>query len=163
LEGRRTVRVARHRCLRCRRTYSEPSALLVRGSWYAREVHRRAIDAWQHEGTSLRRVAEGLRSWLGRQERWLLWRPLDSAPPRSAQCLLSASTVHRWLDQAGQRARRQAVGQLAGVPTSGQLLTDGLWARLRGGARRVVLLLTDSVSGVVWPPVVVAGEEAPRP
>jgi Transposase, Mutator family len=161
--GRQAVRVGRHRCLRCRRTYSEPSAWLVRGSWYAREVHRRAIDAWQHEGTSLRRVAEGLRSWLGRQERWLLWRPLEAAPPRTAQCLLSASTVHRWLDQAGQRARRQAVGQLAGVPTSGQLLTDGLWARLRGGARRVVLLVTDSVSGVVWPPVVVAGEEAPRP
>jgi hypothetical protein len=71
--------------------------------------------------------------------------------------------VHRWLDRAGRTARRQAVGQLAGVPTSGQLLTDGLWARLRGGARRVVLLLTDSVSGVVWPPVVVAGEEAARP
>jgi hypothetical protein len=161
--GRQCVRVQRHRCAHCRRTYSEQSALLVRGSWYAREVHRRAIDAWQHEGTSLRRVAEGLRSWLGRQERWLLWRPLDVAPPRAAQCLLSASTVHRWLDRAGRRARRQAVGQLEGVPTSGRLLTDGLWARLRGGARRVVLLLTDSVSGVVWPPVVVAGEEAPRP
>jgi hypothetical protein len=137
--------------------------LLVRGSWYAREVHRRAIDAWQHEGTSLRRAAAGLRSWLGRQERWQLWRPLDAAPPRAAQCLLSASAMHRWLDAAGQRARRQAVGQLAGVPTCGQLLTDGLWARLRGRARRVVLLLTASVSGVVWPPVVVAGEEAARP
>jgi hypothetical protein len=159
-DGRQPVRVTRHRCGRCRRTYSEQSAWLVRGSWYAREVHRRAIDAWQHEGTSLRRVAEGLRSWLGRQERWLLWRPLDVAPPRVAQCLLSASTVHRWLDRAGRRARRQAGEQLAGVPTSGQLLTDGLWARLRGGARRVVLLLTDSVSGVVWPPVVATGEEA---
>jgi hypothetical protein len=47
------------------------------------------------------------------------------------------------------------------VPTSGQVLTDGLWARLQGGATRVVLLLTDSVSGVVWPPVVATGEEAP--
>jgi hypothetical protein len=112
LEGRWTVRVARHRCLRCRRTYSEPSALLVRGSSYAREVQRRALDAWQHEGTSPRRVAEALRSWLGREERSRLWRPLDAAPPRAAQCLLSASTVHRWLEQAGQRARRDAVGPL---------------------------------------------------
>jgi hypothetical protein len=35
-----------------------------------------------------------------------------------------------------------------------------LWARLRGETRRVVLLVADSVSGVLWPPVVVAGEEA---
>jgi hypothetical protein len=104
-----------------------------------------------------------LRSWLGRQERWRRWRPLDPAPPDATRCTLSASTVHRWLDRAGHTARQQAVGQFRGIPTSGQLATDGLWARLRGGARRVVLLLTDSVSGVVWPPVVVAGEEAARP
>jgi transposase-like protein len=161
--GRSVVRVPRHRCERCRRTYSEQSAWLVRGSWYAREVQRGAIDYWQHGGLSLRRTAELWRSWLGRQERWLLWRPLAQPPPRDVQCFLSASTVHRWLDRAGRRARPQAVGQLEGIPTSGQLATDGLWARLRGGARRVVLLLTDSVSGVVWPPVVVAGEEATRP
>jgi hypothetical protein len=161
--GRQAVRVARQRCERCRRTYSEQAPWLVRGSWYAREVHRCGIDHWQHLGTSLRRTAEVLRSWLGRQERWRLWRPLDPVPPGAAPCTLSASTVHRWLDRAGRTARRQAVGQLAGVPTSGQLGTDGLWARLRGGTRRVVLLLTDSVSGVVWPPVVVPGEEAARP
>src|SRR5215210_2152953 len=161
--GRQTVRVARHRCERCRRTYSEHAPWLVRGSWYAREVHRCGIDHWQHLGMSLRRTAEVLRSWLGRQERWRLWRPLDPAPPGAAPCTLSASTVHRWLDRAGRTARQPAVGQLAGIPTSGQLLTDGLWARLRGGAKRVVLLLTDSVSGVVWPPVVVTGEEAARP
>ena len=135
----------------------------MRGSWYAREVQRSAIDHWQHGGTSLRRTAELLRSWLGRQERWLLWRPLDEAPAAATRCYLSASTVHRWLDRAGRTARAQAVGQLAGVPTSGQLGTDGLWARLRGGAKRVVLLLTDSVSGVVWPPVVVDGEAGAAP
>jgi len=126
-------------------------------------VQRSAIDHWQHGGTSLRRTAELLRSWLGRQERWLLWRPLDEAPPAATRCYLSASTVHRWLDRAGRTARHQAVGQLAGIPTSGQLGTDGLWARLRGGTTRVVLLLTDSVSGVVWPPVVVDGEAGARP
>ena len=71
--GRQQVRVQRHHCACCRRTYSEQSALLVRGSWYAREVHRAAIDHWQHAGTSLRRAAELLRSWLGHQERFLLW------------------------------------------------------------------------------------------
>jgi hypothetical protein len=133
---------------------------LVRGSWYAREVQRCAIDHWQHVGTSVRRTAEVLRSWLGRQERWVLWRPLDAAPPDREQCHLSASTVQRWLNRAGEQARRTVVGQLDGVPTSGQLASDGLWARLRGRTQRVVLLLTDSVSGVVWPPVVATGEEA---
>src|SRR5205807_6666499 len=50
--------------------------------------------------------------------------------------------------------------QLGGVARAGQLATDGLWARLRGETRRVVLLLADGASGVIWPPVVGAGEEA---
>jgi hypothetical protein len=133
--GRRCVGVQRHRCERCRRTYSEEPALLVWGSWYAREVHRGALDYWQHGGFSLRRTAEFMRSWQGRQERWRLWRPLAPAPPRARQCLLSASTAHRWLDRAGRQARRPAVGQLAGVPTSGQLLTDGLWAGRRAAGQ----------------------------
>ena len=160
LEGRQAVRIQRHWCHGCRRTYSEQSALLVRGSWYAREVHRCAIDHWQHLGTSVRRTAEVLRAWLGRQERWRLWRPLAPAPPEMARCTLSASTVQRWLNTAGEHARQTVRGQLTGVATSGQLTTDGLWARLRGHTKRVVLLLTDSVSGVVWPPVVTTGEEA---
>ncbi len=39
---------------------------MVVGSWYAREVQRCAIDHWQHLGSSLRRTAEVMRSWLGR-------------------------------------------------------------------------------------------------
>jgi hypothetical protein len=157
-EGRQTVRVQRHRCHRCRRSYSEHSALLVGGSWYAREVHRCAIDHWQHVGSSLRRTAEWVRSWLGHQERWLLWRPLDEPSAGLERCYLSASTVERWLDRAGAQAERTLGGQLAGVAGSGQLATDGLWARLRGGTTRVVLLLVDGVSGLVYPPVVAAGE-----
>jgi len=53
-------------------------------------------------------------------------------------------------------------GQWAGVATSGQLGSDGLWARLRGQARRVVLSLVDSVSGVVWAVAVAAEEENAR-
>lgn len=161
LTGRQAVWVQRHWCYRCQGTYSEQSAWLIRGSWYAREVHRCAIDHWQHVGTSVRRTAAVLRAWLGHQERWQLWRPLDAPPPAAARCTLSASTVQRWLNAAGEHARQSVPGQLAGVPTSGQLTTDGLWARLGGTTTRVVLLLTDSVSGVVWPPVVATGEEAP--
>ena len=158
LSGRQTVRVQRHRCHGCGRTYSEGSALLVRGGWYAREVRRSAIDHWQHLGTSTRRTAEVLRSWLGHQERWQVWRPLDSAPADATACHLSASTVERWLDQAGQTATTCVAEQLVGVASSGQLATDGVWARLRGGTKRVVLALVDNATGVVWPPVVVVGE-----
>ena len=140
LSGRQTVRVPRHRCERCRRTYSEQSPWLVRGSWYAREVQRSAIDHWQHGGTSLRRTAELLRSWLGRQERWLLWRPLDEAPPAATRCYLSASTVHRWLDRAGRTARTRRSGSSRGSPPVGNSGPMGSWARLRGGAKRVVLV-----------------------
>ena len=108
----------------------------------------------------MRRTAALLRAWLGHQERWQLWRPLAPAPAEAARCTLGASTVQRWLNEAGEQARQTVRGQLAEVPTAGQLATDGLWARLRGGVTRVVLLLTDSGSGVVWPPVVATGEEA---
>jgi len=35
----------------------------------------------------------------------------------------------------------------------------GKWARLLGGRKRVVLALVDSVTGIIFPPVVVSGEE----
>jgi hypothetical protein len=43
LDGRRTVRVQRHWCHESQCSYSEQSALFVRSSWHAREVHRCAI------------------------------------------------------------------------------------------------------------------------
>jgi hypothetical protein len=158
LAGRQTLRIQRHWCLACTRSYSEEHPLLVRGSWYAREVQRAALDLCQHGGSSLRRAAEWLRSLMGKQERWRLFRPLDPTPADAAACHLSASTVHRWADRAGQQAQASVAGQLAGVPTSGQFGADGLWARLKGGATRVVLLLTDSVTGVVFPPALAAAE-----
>lgn len=162
LGGRQTVVVRRHYCTLCQKTYSEQSAYLVRGGWYAREVRRCALDQVQHVGSSLRKAAEHLRSLLGHQERWLLWRPLDDAPPEAERCHLGPSTIERWLDQAGKRAQETVTDQLAGIPSSGQLATDGLWARLRGKTKKVVLLLTDSVSGIIWPPVVADGEETPE-
>jgi len=134
----------------------------VRGSWYAREVRRSAVDHWVHGRLSLRRTAEFVRSWLGRQERWRLWRPLDTTPP-GEPCYLAASTVQRWLDQAGIAAQASVPGQLQGIAQSAELGTDGLWARLRGGASRVVLLLADSVTGVLWPPVVAEREDQAAP
>jgi len=109
---------------------------------------------------SVRRVAEMVRSWLGHHDRWLKWRPLDEEPGIEKHCWLSGSTVHRWLDKAGIEAQKSVRGQLEGIACSGEMGTDGLWARLRGGKKRVVLALVDSVSGVVFPPVVAKDEES---
>jgi hypothetical protein len=124
-------------------------------------VRRCAIDLWQHGGSSVRRTAEWLRSVIGRQERWSLWRPWAAAPPDGAGCRLGASTVHHWLDAAGQRAEQATRRGLADVPSSGQLGADGLWAKLGGKTKAVVLLLSDRVTGVLYPPVVVATEDDP--
>lgn len=53
-------------------------------------------------------------------------------------------------------------GQLAGIAQSVAVGTDGLWARVRGGGKRVVLLLYDSVTGLVFPPLVAQGEESAK-
>lgn len=71
--------------------------------------------------------------------------------------------MHAWLDKAGQVAQRSVAGQLEGIGSSGTVGIDGLWARLRGGAKRVVLLVVDSMSGLIWPPVVVEGEVSEEP
>ena len=159
-EGRQVVPIQRHMCHTCKVTYSEEKAWLVRGSWYAREVHRRTVDGWLHGRSSLRRVAEFMRSSLGKQERWWIWCPWQEREEGDGACRLHASTIHRWLDRAGIQAQESVAGQMEGIACSGEMATDGLWARLRGGAQRVVLILVDSVSGLVWPPVVVREEES---
>jgi hypothetical protein len=147
----------------CKSSYSEESAELVRKGWYAREVRRMAVDKWEHGGSSLRRVAEFARSLLGHQERWEMWCAPTKREEGREGCYLAASSVHRWLDGAGRAAQRTVAGQLEGIASSGRMGTDGLWARLRGGEKRVVLVVTDSVSGLVYPPVVVEGEESAGP
>ena len=164
LEGRKEIRIQRHLCRWCKGkgSYSEESPFLVRGSWYAREVHRFTIDHWQHVGSSLRRTAEVVRSVIGKQERWQIWRLFSVEPEEKEKCHLSHVTVHRWLDNAGLEARKRVPDQLAGVATSGQVATDGLWARLLKGQKKVVLALVDTVTGVIWPPVVVDEEDSER-
>ena len=159
LDGRREISIQRHYCQSCQKTYSERSPYLVRGSWYAREVHRYSIDLWQHGRGSIRRSCEFVRSLLGRQERWLLWRLFEQEPAEAAKCRFSPSTLERWLDRAGVVATETVEGQLAGIPSSGQVGVDGLWAKLKGQTKRVVLVLVDSVTGLIYPPVVVTGEE----
>ena len=159
LAGRQVVRVQRHLCQECGKSYSETSPWLVRGSWYARDVHRCAVDHWVHVGSSFRRIASVLRSWMGRQERWLLWHVEASEAESLERCYLCASTVHRWVGGAGKKAQKNIQDQWEDVPNSGQFGTDGLWARLRGRGQRVLLLLVDTVTGVVWTTYVAAGEK----
>jgi len=160
LEGRMTVQVQRYQCQDCLATFSASLPDLAPGRWYARSVQRYAMDGWLHLGSSLRRVAEWVRSVIGKQERWQVWYPLSPAVAEAERCRLSHSTVGRWLDEAGKRAEGKVKGSYAGIASSGQMGADGLWVRLRGGTVRVLLMLRDSVSGLLWPPVVAAGEEA---
>lgn len=168
MEGRTEVKIQRHLCRSCtaesgeKRTYSEESPFLVRGSWYAREVHRFAVDHWQHAGSSLRRTVEFVRSLLGKQERWQIWRIFSAEPEEEEKCHLSHSTLDRWLDRAGIEARKTVPGQLGGVAASGQVGADGLWARLLNREKRVVLAVVDMVTGVIFPPVVVSEEDSDR-
>lgn len=160
LAGRQEVRIQRHRCQQCGKSYTEELAHLVRGSWYARAVQRCAVDYWLHGGASLRRAAEWLRSWLGRQERWWLWEMAEAQEAGREACHLSASTLQRWLNRAGWKVEQSISGQWAGVESSGQMGADGLWARLRVVGKRVLFLLVDTATGVVWATAVAAGEEA---
>jgi len=159
--GRVTRRIPRHRCLACRRTYSEEQVDLGPRARYAREVQRFTVDLWMHGRMSLRRAVGVTRAFVGHQELWLLWclcLRVVCAPRE--RCDLSASTLQRWLAGAGRRVAAGVAGQWEGVASSGRMGVDGLWARLRGGAKRVVLLLHDAVTGLVWPPVVACAESA---
>src|SRR4051794_8317340 len=97
---------------------------LLWGRWYGREVRRCALHHWQYGGTSVRRTAALLRAWLGHQERWQRWRPLAPAPAEADRCTLGASTVQRWLNEAGEQARQTVRGQLAGGPPPGAPATQ---------------------------------------
>jgi transposase-like protein len=165
LTGPLALPMQRYFCPRCRHTFTPLQPTVAPRHRYGRDVQRFAIDHWLHVGSSLRRTTELVRSLIGHQERWWQWRPWETAPPAdpAGRCSLGASTLGRWLDHAGQQARTTVVGQLAGVATSGQFGADGLWAKLLGGAKAVVLLLTDSVTGVAYPPVVVATEDGAEP
>jgi hypothetical protein len=87
---------------------------------------------------------------MGWQERWKLWHVLAPQGGTRERCYLSASTPHRWKKRAGKRARQETRGQLLGIRNSGQFGTDGLWARLRGSGKQVLLTLVDVATGVIW-------------
>jgi hypothetical protein len=128
-------------------------------SWYTRSVHRLSVDVSTHDGVSLRRTAELVRSLIAHQERWHFWHPTEEGNPEDKTCFLAASTVGRWKGRAGAVAKKSVKGQLKGIACSAEMGTDGLWARLRKGMKRVGLILIDYRTGLVFPPVVVEGED----
>ena len=154
------MRIQRHLCQKCGKSYSEEYAFLVRRSWYGRDVRRYAVDQWVHGRTSLRRTAEFVRSLMGHQDRWWYWHPWEEPKPGRDRCKLSHTTLQRWLDMAGVQAQESIPGQLEGLETSGQMGTDGLWVRLRGKGKRVILSLVDSATGLICGVIVTKGEEA---
>ena len=68
-----------------------------------------------------------------------------------SRALLSGCEHPASLEEAGsRRARHEAQGQLSGIENSGQFGADGLWARLRGKGKQVLLTLVDVATGVIW-------------
>lgn len=161
LRGQESLLVQRHLCRACGHTYGEGSARVGRRRRYGRDVQRLSLDQWCHLGNSLRRAACFVRSLIGHQERFLLWQPWATRV-QGPQCTLCASTLSRWLDEAGLRAKATIVGQLAGVRAEA-VAADGLWTRLHKGSKRVVLMLVDSASGLIFPPLIAKGEESEGP
>ena len=80
LEGRQELAIQRYQCQDCKSTYSEQHPDLLPGCWYARSVRRYAIDQYMHTRISMRRVAEWVRSMIGKQERWHIWFCLSTPP-----------------------------------------------------------------------------------
>ena len=125
-------------------------------------VRDRPLAAWGHVGAAHGRAAALVAGPAGAVATLV---SAGCGPgAAAARCELSASTVQRWLDRAGRHgAATRPSGSSRGAH---QRAARDRWACGRGcgaGATRVVLLLTDSVSGVVWPPVVVdrGGRRAP--
>jgi len=92
----------------------------------------------------LRRTAEVLRWWMGQQERWRLWRPLDK--PTRPRCSPAASTVQRWLEGAGQRAVESVPEQLAGIGETQEVGTKVLTNTLSNSPTQARTESTVSVS-----------------
>ena len=157
---RLTVLVQRHKCHNCKRSYSEESPELVYKSWYTRPVHRFCVDCGVRDGVSYRHIAELARSLMGRQERWSLWHPGEEGDQGKQTCNLAHTTVFCWHGRAGQEARKSVTDQLKEIACSGEMGTDGLWARLGDGIKRVALMLIDYESGLIFPPVIADGEDA---
>ena len=159
-QGRTVRRVQRHRCHVCRKTYSEQAPDLVPRGWYTRAVRRKAVDMCEHLGVSQRKTAAWLRAEIGKQGLYLRWHVLAKLPPDAEWCRLCVRTLGRWLAQAGVVAAQSVTGQLEGIDSSGEVGVDGLWVRLQDGTKRVVLMLVDTVTGLVYPPQVVKEEES---
>jgi len=159
-DGRTPRRIQRYWCHPCRKTYSEQAPDLVPRGRYTRAVRRKALDLHQHTGCSLRKAAEWLRAEIGKRERYLQWHAPAKPSREVACCHLCERTLLRWLKQAGIAAAESVPGQLAGIASSGEAGVDGLWVRLHDGSKRVVLMLADTVTGIVHPPVVVKDEDS---
>ena len=159
LVGQLTIKVHRYMCKKCDRTHSEKFGWIREKCRYSREVQRKAIDQWMHGRTSLRRVAEFLRSEMGMQERWYMW-ACETIKKGFKVCFLNASTVCRWKQKAGIEAEKSIPGQLEGIESSGEMGTDGLWVRMAGKAKGVILALMDSKTGLIYPPFLARDEKS---
>ena len=123
LGRREMVRVQRHLCHGCSRSYSEQSALLVRGSRYAREVHRAASQAASGlTGEAAKQARQQARNELG----GLMHKIMDAPIYAQAEAALAALVwaIYHNFEPAQWRSERkrhyrhpgQSALEVAGAP-----------------------------------------------
>lgn len=131
LEAR--VAIQRYQCKPCRKTWSVKPAWLAPRKWYGRDVIRMSLDLSLDCTTSWRELSSlvrGVMTGAGRALRWAPWRQ----PRRGARRIrLAHTTLWRWFQEAGERARLEdsMKGRYQSL-FSGVLATDESWGWLKG-------------------------------
>jgi len=137
LGGIRSVRVQRHWCFTCKRSYSEELAEIAPHHWYTRRVQRKFLDMYTTIGGSLRRCASWITAEITSRGRTFIWDPLarlpwwGCAPEPEPEIDLSHTTGWRWLQASGE-SWRQRKGAYSDVPQSGAVASDATYVRIRG-------------------------------
>jgi len=149
--GRTQIRHQRWYCNNCHRSIYVPDEGIAQHAWYMRRVQRKGLDHYTHLGSSLRKIAECLRSELNPgTERDCIWNPLarDHPLPEADRSRLSHTSLWRWLQKAGQRLQVRS-GLFAAIRASAALTSDATGIVICG-ARQGVLVVVDALTRVVY-------------
>ncbi|MCL5958231.1 MAG: transposase, partial [Chloroflexi bacterium] len=143
----------------CRKTWSEPIPGVAPFMRYSRAVIRKTLDMYVFGGSSLRIVAQMLRSEINGTERARHWDPEGlewPELPEHRKIRLSHTSVWRWLQEAGRRANKDE-NRFGEIWQSGIWVADSTLGKVKG-VWIGVLGVADAVSRVVFETVRIAAE-----
>ena len=164
LGGIRSVRMQRHWCFTCMRSYSEELPDIAPHHWYTRRVQRKFLDMYTTIGGSLRRCASWMTAEITSCGRTFIWDPLarapwwGRAPEPEPEIELSHTTGWRWVQRSGQswRQRKEAYTE---VPQSGAVVSDATYVRIRG-VWTAILGVVDGIARTTFGLFHLASEES---